>query len=208
MQPDSNQHAKRNVRMCGFTFLELLVVLTITAVLTAVAVPKVIQISQAVRIAGDLRDLNGTVAQAKMQAAADFTHARARANLAANLFPPNTFQVEIWNKAGNGGTGCWQSSGDAVNPCTVGTSPVQQLSQGVTFGTDKIGAAPPNTQTALGQAAPCGNGVAGIAGTPGGTIAGTACIEFNSRGLPINAAGNPNGDGAVHLNNGNMVYGL
>jgi hypothetical protein len=188
--------------------------MAITAILAAIAVPNVIQISRSLRIAGDLRDLNGTVAQAKMQAAADFTHARARANLAANLFPPNTFQVEIWNKtAGVGGAGCWRTVGDAVNACTVATSPVQQLSQGVTFGTDNVAAPPPNTQTALGQAAPCGNGVAGIAGTPGGTIAGTGCIEFNSRGLPIDATagatwGSPYGNGAFYVNNGSMVYGL
>src|SRR5713226_4283657 len=201
MNTDLRGTPKRNGRMSGFSMLELLVVLAISAILAAIAVPNVISITRALRIAGDLRDLNGTVAQAKMHAAADFTHARARVNPAANIFPANTFLVEIWNKAGAGGAGCWQTVGDAVNACTVGASPIQTLSQGVTFGTDNVGAAPPNTQTIFGQAAPCGNGVAGVAGTPAGTIANTACIEFNSRGLPIDARagatwGNPYGDGA------------
>jgi len=189
--------------MSGFTMMELLVVLAITAILTAIAVPNFLTITQYLRITGDLRDLNGTVAQAKLHAAADFTHARARANLAAN-----TFQLEIWNKTGAGGAGCWQTVGDPANACTVGASPVQRLSTGVTFGVDQVTAPPANTQTAFGQAAPCGNGAAGIAGTPGGTIGGTACIEFNSRGIPIDAAGNPNGNGALYVNNGNRVCSL
>lgn len=194
--------------MSGFTMMELLVVLAITAILLSIAVPSFLRITQYLRISGDLRDLNGTVAQAKMYAAADFTHARARANLAAN-----TFQLEIWNKAGAGGAGCWQTVGDPANACTVGASPVQRLSSGVTFGTDKVTTAPPNTQTIFGQAAPCGNGVAGIAGTPAGTIAGTACIEFNSRGIPIDATagptwGSPTGNGGLYVNDGNRVYTL
>jgi prepilin-type N-terminal cleavage/methylation domain-containing protein len=203
MNAHSKKSLKRKSRMRGFTMLELLVVLAISAILGAIAVPNVVRITQALRIAGDLRDLNGSVAQAKMHAASDFTHARARANLGAN-----TFQLEIWNKALNGGAGCWQTLGDTAIRCTAATSPVQPLSSGVTFGTDKVTTAPLNTQTLFGQAALCGSGAAGIAGTPAGNIAGTACVEFNSRGIPIDAAGNPNGNGAFYVNNGTMVYGL
>src|SRR5690348_10911170 len=171
MNADSKRAPKRSGRMSGFTTMELLVVLAIAGILTVIAVPNVIRITQTLRIAGDLRDLNGAVAQAKMHAGADFTHARARANLAAN-----TFQVEIWSKAG----GCWQTVGDTDaggNPrCTIdGTTPVQALSQGVSFGPDNVAAAPPNTQTVFGQAAPCSNVPAGV-GAPAGTLANTACI--------------------------------
>jgi prepilin-type N-terminal cleavage/methylation domain-containing protein len=190
-------------RMHGFTVMELLVVMAITAILTAFAVPNYQRITQSLRIAGDLRDLNGIVAQAKMQAAAYFTHARARAN-----FMTGTFQLEIWNKAGNGGAGCWQTVGDTGNPCTVGTSPVQQLSSGVTFGFDQVTAPPPNTQAAMAQAGPCRKGAAGTPSADPTTTANTACIEFNSRGIPIDAAGNPTGNGALYVNNGNAVYGL
>jgi len=203
MNADSKKSTKRVSRMRGFTILELLVVLAITGILAAIAVPNVVRITQALRIGGDLRDLNGSVAQAKMHAAADFTHARARANLGAN-----TFQLEIWNKTLNPPTGCWQTLGDTAIRCTAATSAVQPLSSGVTFGTDKVTTAPLNTQTAFGQAALCGSGAAGIAGTPAGRIAGTACVEFNSRGIPIDANGNPTGNGAYYLSNGTMVYGL
>ncbi len=199
MNTDSKRSPKRKSRMRGFTILELLVVVAISAIVTAIAVPNFLRITQSLRIAGDLRDLNGLVAQAKMHAAADFTHARAHANLAAN-----TFQLEIWNKT----LGCWQTLGDNAIRCTAATSPVQPLSSGVTFGSDKVTTAPLNTQTVFGQALPCRNGAAGIAGTPAGLIAGTACIEFNSRGIPIDAAGNPDVNGAFYVNNGNVVYGL
>jgi prepilin-type N-terminal cleavage/methylation domain-containing protein len=198
MKNTANQFSKQGGRTRGFTLLELLVVLAVTAILMAIAVPQFQRVTQVLRISGDMRDINGTVGQAKMHAAADFTHARARANLAAN-----TFQLEIWNKAG---AGCWQTVGDPVNPCTIGTSPVQPLSSGVTFGFGAMTAPPPNTQATLAQALPCQIGYSG--GPALGTIGGAACIEFNSRGIAIDAAGAPNGNGAFYVNNGNFVYGL
>src|SRR5229473_3244110 len=156
MKNTANQFSKQGGRTRGFTLLEVLVVLAVTAILMAFAVPQFQRITQVLRISGDMRDINGTVGQAKMHAAADFTHARARANLAAN-----TFQLEIWNKAG---AGCWQTVGDPVNPCTIGTSPIQPLSTGVTFGFGAMGAPPPNTQPALTQAAACRIGYGGQPG--------------------------------------------
>jgi len=79
---------------------------------------------------------------------------------------------------------------------------------GDTFGFDAMGAPPPNTQAVFGQAAACQIGYSGEPGPALGTIPGTACIEFNSRGIAIDAAGAPNGSGAFYVNNGNMVYGL
>jgi prepilin-type N-terminal cleavage/methylation domain-containing protein len=200
MKNNARQFSKQGGRTRGFTLIEVLVVLAVTAILMAIAVPQFQRITQVLRISGDMRDITGTVGQAKMHAAADFTHARARANLVAN-----TFQLEIWNKAG---AGCWQTVGDPANPCTIGTSPIQPLSTGVTFGWGAMGAPPPNTQPALGQGVgpSCLSGYGG--GPARGNIAGTACIEFNSRGLAIDAAGAPNGSGAFYVNNGNMVYGL
>ena len=159
----------------GFSMIELMIVLVIGSILAVLAIPGYQSITRYLRLSGDMRNLNGAVAQAKMRAAADFTHARAYADLSAN-----TFHLEVWNKAGNGGAGCWQTDGDVNNACTVaGTSPVQNLSVGVRYGTSGAATGAPNPQTAIAQAAKCDNGA-------GGLIENTACIVFNSRGIPIN----------------------
>src|SRR5260370_40242711 len=106
MKNTARQFSKQGSRARGFTLIEALVVLAVTAILMAIAIPQFQRIPQVLRISGDMRDITGTIGQAKMHAAADFTHARARANLVAN-----TFQLEIWNKAG---AGCWQTVGDPV----------------------------------------------------------------------------------------------
>jgi hypothetical protein len=173
----------------------------ISLIAAAVAIPGYGTITRYLRIAGDSRDLNGSIAQAKMRAAQDFTHARLRANLGAN-----TFQLEVWNKAGNGGAGCWQTEGDPTNPCTVPASPAQLLSQGVSFGFGNVGAALPNPQTVIALAPPCLRGVAG--GTALGIIDGTACIEFNSRGIPVSAGGSPATNDALYVTDNNTVYGV
>ena len=182
----------------GFSTLELLLVVSISLILAALAIPGYNAIRRTLRIAGDARDLNGAINQAKLEAAAGFTRARVYADLAAN-----TFHIETWNKAG---AGCWQTINDPANPCTVpGTSPVQNLSAAVTFGFGSVGAPPQNTQPAIKQAPPgC---QANTGGT--GTIANTACVVFNSRGFPIDfITGAPTGLDALYITDNNMVYGL
>ncbi len=204
MKKTGKQVSKQRSRRNGFSLIEMIVVTAIAVILMAIALPNYQRISQYLRIGGDMRDLNGIVAQAKMNAAADFTHARARANLTAN-----TFQMEIWIKSNPvfPGTPCWHTVGDTPNICTQSTSPVMQLSSGVNFGFDHVGTAPTNTQTTIAQAKPCGNGAAGTASNTS-TIDDTACIEFNSRGIPLDKNGNPVGTGAFYVYDGNMVYGL
>lgn len=158
----------------GFSTIELMIAVAIGLVLAALAIPGFQAMSRYLRLSGDMRNINGVVAQAKLRAAADFTRARAYADLGAN-----TFHMEVWNKNGNGGVGCWQTDGDAGNPCTVkGTSPVLNLSVGVTFGTSSVAAGGSNPQTAIAQAANCYDDVLS-------PVAGTSCIVFNSRGIPI-----------------------
>jgi hypothetical protein len=151
------------------------------------------------------------VAEAKLRAAADFTHARVYANLSGN-----TYHLEIWNKSGNGGAGCWQTDGDTANTCTAASSPVQYLSQGVTFGYGVIATPPANTETTIGQAPLCYTGYAGQA-TNTTSVANTACIEFNSRGEPSDpapggsagaAGGVPDATGALYVTDANSVYGV
>src|SRR5258708_27203873 len=95
MKNSARQSSNRGGRTRGFTLIEALVVLAVTAVLMANAIPQFQRITQVLRISGDMRDITRTVGQAKMHAAADFSHARPPANLVANTFP-----LEILDKTG------------------------------------------------------------------------------------------------------------
>jgi prepilin-type N-terminal cleavage/methylation domain-containing protein len=190
----------RESRQRGFSLLEMIVVLAMSLTLGAIAMLGYQSVANYLRTAGDLRDLYSLVGQAKMNAAANFTQTRVYADLTKN-----TFHLEIWNKTANGGVGCWVTVGDPLastaNPCTAATSPVQNLVLGDVFGFDQVTTPPPNTQTVIALPPVC----AGNNGT--GTIANTACLVFNSRGVPIKN-NVPDGTGAFYLNNGKSVYGL
>jgi prepilin-type N-terminal cleavage/methylation domain-containing protein len=187
----------------GFTAVEVVVVMVISLAVAAMAIPGYSAMMRYLHIAGDVRDLSAMVSQAKMRAAQDFTHARVNANLATN-----TYALEVWDKT----AGCWKTDGDSVNRCTGTASPAQNLSSSVSFG---FGTATPgglNPQTTIAQAPPCSTGVGG--GAASSTISGsTACIEFNSRGLPVAGnglpnSGSPTANDAFYITDGNTVYGV
>jgi len=187
-----------NKRQAGFSTLELLVVIAMSVVITAIAIPSYLNTAAYLRAAGDLRSLNGITAQAKMRAAADFTHARAYADLSGN-----SYQLQVWYKTGS----CWVADSDRTNTCLTYTSghpsgAVFNLSQGVTFGYGSLTAGPPS-QTSIAQAAPClDNSNATLGST-------TACIVFNSRGIPINPTSlAPVATGAFYITNGTVVDGV
>jgi type II secretory pathway pseudopilin PulG len=183
----------------GFTLIEAVIVFALTLILAALAVIGYQSILRYLRIAGDARSVNGLIAQAKMRAAADFTHARVYADLGAN-----TYHLEVWNPNGNGGAGCWQTDNGGPG-CTTATSPVQRLSTGVTFGFANVPAGAPNPQVAIAQAPLCDAAL--VNGVPNGTIANTSCIEFNSRGVPIALNGKPTANDALYVSDGTSVYG-
>jgi type II secretory pathway pseudopilin PulG len=187
----------KNKRQAGFSTLEMLIVVAMSITITAIAVPQYVRTTAYLRVAGDLRSLNGLTALAKMRAAAGFTHARTYVDLTANAY-----HLEVWNKAGNAGAGCWQTDGDTANACSVvGTSPVFNLSRGDTFGAGGLTTGPtPAQQPTIPAQAAC-QAINGGAGT----IASTQCIVFNSRGIPIDSTGSPVATGAFYLNNGTVV---
>jgi Tfp pilus assembly protein FimT len=201
--------ARRSV-LRGFSLLELVVVVAISITIVGFGVPVFSNFAQSLRTAGDSRSLAAMIAEAKLRAAANFTHARVYANLSGR-----TYHLDVWNKSGNGGVGCWQTDGDS-NACTVATSPVIGLSRNVSFGYGSVGAAPTNTEPSLGQAPLCYTGYAGQS-TNTTSVANTACIEFNSRGVPSNPApggssgasgGIPDATGALYVTDGGAVYGV
>lgn len=198
------QFATKPARSRGFSTLELLLVMVVSLVIAALAIPKFEQVRRTLRISGDARDLNGAVNQAKLMAAADFTEARVYIDLGANT--PNTFHVDVWDKTLN----CWKVVGDRPNTCFVpGTSPVQYLSQDVSFGFGGVGAPPLNTQTAIQQGSE-NFSCAPVNGKRVGQTASSACIQFNSRGFPIdiNNNGVPTGNGAFYIADNAQVYAV
>jgi prepilin-type N-terminal cleavage/methylation domain-containing protein len=168
----------------GFSLIELLVVVGLTGVVAAIAMPMMKGSLGFYRLSGDARSTASAVSLGKMRAASTFGRVRLYADRTAR-----TFHLETWDKA----TSMWLVDG--------GTS---YLSPSVTFSYGVVGTAPPFTQGTIGQAALCKNNA-----TIPVDIGNTACVIFNSRGVPIDstAAGNPIVD-ALYLTDGTAVYGV
>jgi Tfp pilus assembly protein FimT len=184
----TRQKAYRNH---GFTMIELMLVVTGIIILSAIAIPSVTGLARSFRIAGDTRDIAAQLNVARIRAAANFTHARVYIDLTRN-----TFQLEVWNKAG----GCWVADSDPTNTCLTYTSSapsgtVINLSQGDTFGYGSIATGP--TGVAPAEAPACTVGVAGP--SPGATNSNTACIEYASRTYPVDSTNKIVASDAIYI---------
>ena len=164
----------------GMSMLEVVIVMAIAIIVSAMAIPKVISIVQNLRTTGDARDLNSTILMAKMRASADYAKARVYADLSAN-----TFHVDVYP---SGATG-WTTDGST-----------QYLSKNVTFGSGSL-TTDPNGAT-LAQAPAC------LMDDLTTTISNTACIMFNSRGIPVDGTWAPTGNDALYVTDGNDVNGV
>jgi Tfp pilus assembly protein FimT len=168
-------------RQDGYSLIDILMVVALVAVICGVAVPVTGNAVAGQKFKGDSQTLTNLVALAKMRASATFTRARVRANLDAN-----TYVLERWDKPSNQ----WVQEGG-----------ISQLSRGVTFGFGTVSIPPPNTQSQINFSPECRTGV-----TAGSTvISGSACVIFNSRGIPVDADGASFGGHALYLTNGNAV---
>jgi prepilin-type N-terminal cleavage/methylation domain-containing protein len=164
----------------GFSLVDLLVAIAIVGIVTAMAIPMADSASRGFRLQGDAQGIADMVALAKMRAAALFTRARIRADLA-----DGSYRLEIWDKDAD----AWVQEGGTV-----------LLSDFVTFGFGALDAPPPNTQAAIGQSPECTT--LGLEDPE----AGTACIVFNSRGVPVDTFGAPVGGNALYITDGSAVY--
>ena len=167
----------------GFSLLEIMIVTVIILIIAAIAIPKVISMVQNLRTAGDASSLNSAILLAKMSAASDFARARVYADLSAN-----TFQVQVFTK----GDTQWRTPG--------GT---QYLSKNVTFGYGSL-TSPPSGVASLTQAPAClkDDMVAS------NTYTNTACVMFNSRGIPVDNSMVATPNDALYVTDGQSVTGV
>lgn len=166
----------------GFTLVDILVAIALMAVVTAMALPMADSSSRGFSMRGDAQAIANMVSLAKMRAASRFTRTRIRADLNAN-----SFRLEVWDRTAN----AWVMEGDNV-----------PLSRGVQFGFGVLGAPPPNTQPAIAQSPAC-TAADSLTADP---VADTACIVFNSRGVPVDTTGAPVGANALYITDGSSVY--
>lgn len=174
---------QRSIDRRGFTLLEVLFVVALIGVISVIAVPMMGNTLGFFRIAGDVRSLTNQTAVVKMRAASEFTRVRLRVDLSSK-----TFKIEYWDKT----AADWK-----MRP----QDPTTTLSSTVNFGFGSVGTPPPNSQAAIAQAPKCTD-------KDGADISGTACMIFNSRGVPIDITGAPTASDAIYLTDGSAVYGL
>ena len=167
----------------GYTLLETMIVVGLIGVISAIAVPMFGNSMADFRISGDARSASNTVALAKMRAAAAFSRVRMFVNLSGK-----NYHLEIFDKTSD--ICCWIASG--------GTT---YLSQGVSFNYGVVSTAPPNTtQPTIEHAALCRTDT-------NTDIGNTACVIFNSRGIPVDSSGSPLVN-TLYVTNGSFVYGI
>lgn len=160
----------------GYTLIEMMLAVGIIGIVAAIVLPITDSSIRGSRLRGDANIIRNLVGVAKMRASAQFTRARVFVNLGnplANPPVPGSYVLQVWDKTAAGGAGAWVNDGD-----------VNELSPGVSFGFGGLNAPPPNTQVNIMQSPTCTSTL-----TAAGAIANTACVTFNSRGLPVDADG-------------------
>jgi prepilin-type N-terminal cleavage/methylation domain-containing protein len=170
----------------GFSLIELLMVVAIMGALAAITVPMSGNTIRYLKLSGDAREISNATAVAKMRAAAKFTQSRLYVDINGRQF-----YVQTWDKTSD----TWVTEGGATS-----------LSSTVIFGYGPIATPPPDTQTTIALAPACVN----LVGSPpvATPVANTACVIFNSRGIPIDTTGSPTGLDAVYVTDGSAVYGI
>jgi hypothetical protein len=155
----------------------------VIGILSAMAAPLFNGAIQSFRLSGDARAVSNATAVAKMRAAAEFSRVRLYVDLTARNFRTQTF-----NKTSD--ICCWVTQGGTTG-----------LSSGVTFSYGIATVPPPNTQGLIGQAPLCKDDM-------DMDIPDTACIIFNSRGVPIDSTAAPTPLDALYVTDGTAVFGV
>ena len=179
----------RSTSAQGYTLIQLLITVAIAGVVMAMALPATSNLMGNLRLSGDARSLTNAVSLTKLRAASHFTKARLFVSLS-----DKSYHIEMWQKS----PGAW------ITDATDGTTYLASLTtESFSYGT--LSSPPSNTQATIGQAPACLTD-AGVA------IGNTACVVFNSRGIPVTdvaaSTGGPTNSHAVYLTDGSVVYGV
>ena len=119
---------RRKRTCCGFSVLELLIVMGAVSVMTAVSVPLVHRTLKTYRLAGDARGISQTLTLAKMRAASNFTLEKVEWDSSSRTFAVKSFHK---NLALGGYNGQFEADGSVPNV---------NLSSGISVGTPSEGA--------------------------------------------------------------------
>ena len=167
----------------GYSLIEIMVAMAVLGILGAMAVPMVESTSSGIKLREHANGIADLIGLAKMRATSQFARARVRVNVDGG-----SYVIQTWDAT----AGTWVNEQAEV-----------ELPQGITFGWGDLDAAPPNTQDddALEFAAECLD-------DDEEAIDGTACIMFNSRGIPINKDNSPIGGNAFYLTDGTGVRAI
>ncbi len=157
----------------GYSLVELVIAVFIIITIAGIAIPKVVTVTQNVRMANDIRSISAQIFLARMRAASAGAKSRLNFNTAAN-----TYQIEVWN-----GT-AWAIYGGATN-----------LSTGDTFGYGSI-TTPAGQQSSIAQTTPIYFNSRGMATDSSGNATASSAIYFtNIRGqyaaVAVSIAGQP-----------------
>jgi prepilin-type N-terminal cleavage/methylation domain-containing protein len=166
----------------GFSLLEVLVVAALIGILSAIALPMAGNSLADFRVTGDTRSVSNGIALAKMRSASSFSRVRLYVDLTGG-----SHHLETWDRS----TSHWTALGGSTS-----------LSVNSTFGFGAVGTPPPNTTMSIGQAPAC------LQDDGTTAIGGTACVMFNSRGVPIDGSGASTPLDTVYVTNGSVVYSV
>lgn len=182
IQPPASAKRPAEHASSGFSLLEMMLVLAVMGIVAAMAVPMINSLGY-LRTAGDARNLSHAVSLARMMAASQATRTRVFVDLT-----DNAYHTDVWQRTGAPG---WVREG--------GRTRLSDFTAGFGFGI--VSTPPPNTQAAIALAPLCLDDT-------GNPIGNSACIMFNSRGIPIDSTGAPTAAYALYITDDTAVFGV
>ena len=157
----------------GYSLVELVIAVLIIIIVAGIAIPKVVSVTQDIRMGNDIRSISAQIFLARMRAASVGAKSRLNFNTSAN-----TYQIEVWNGSS------WVIYGSAI-----------KLATGDTFGYGTI-TTPAGQQSSIAQTTPIYFNSRGIATDSSGNATANSAIYFtNIRGqyaaIAVSIAGQP-----------------